>query len=147
MENPNYIPDTNGLIQSTMKKGDKFLLDDIQIDDPNYRLVKSTSSCRLEDILGFVYGGSSSRFWMFRKYTNNLSSRDIEREPLPFYSWECLTLQLVNRDVYLVIRDEKHMENILKILIDSLDTIDGNRGSRAAISESLDRQYKQSQTL
>ena len=40
------------------------------MDDPEVfttKLVKSNSSCKIADIQGFVYGGSTSRFWMYRK--------------------------------------------------------------------------------
>jgi hypothetical protein len=40
------------------------------------------------------------------------------RDPgLPFYTWECITLQLSNRDVYIVIRNEKLMTAFIKLLI------------------------------
>lgn len=46
-----------------------------------------------------------------------------------FYSWECLTLDVGNRDLDLVVRSEKHMKQILKFLIYSLRTMDGRRGT------------------
>ena len=49
INNPKYVPDKNILDRNTIKED--FLLDDIEIaEDSNYRLVKSSSSCRLEDI-------------------------------------------------------------------------------------------------
>jgi hypothetical protein len=35
---------------------------------------------------------------------------------MPFYSWECITLQLEGRDVNLVIKDEGEMMMFLKFL-------------------------------
>jgi len=52
-----------------------------------------------------------------------------ELENVPFNSWNCITLQLPNRDIDLVIRDEKDMEKILKFLIYNLKTVDGNKDS------------------
>ncbi len=49
---------------------------------------------------------------------------------MPFYGWECLTLQLKNRgDVYFLIQNEKVMADFLKLLIYELKTMDGNAGS------------------
>lgn len=33
----------------------------------DYRHSKSSASCELSDIIGIIYGGLSSRFWMYRK--------------------------------------------------------------------------------
>ena len=35
-----------------------------------FKQVRSSASCDIKDITGFVYGGFSSRFWMLRKQTN-----------------------------------------------------------------------------
>ena len=52
-------------------------------------------------------------------------------------SWNCITLQYKNRDVDLVITDEKDMKIFIKFLIFSLKTIDGKRGSAQKIVELL----------
>jgi len=49
---------------------------------------------------------------MLRKHINSVSQSNQKVE-IPFYSWECLTLQLEHRDVDLVIPDEKHMKMII----------------------------------
>jgi hypothetical protein len=74
-----------------------------------------------------MFGALSSRFWMLRKYINNLDNSEMNK--MPFYSWNCLTLELKHRDVDLVIKDEKDMEYLLKFLTFKLRTIDGKRGS------------------
>ena len=49
---------------------------------------------------------------------------------IPFYGWECLSLQLKNRgDVYFLIQNEKTMADFLKLLIFELKSLDGNAGS------------------
>ena len=49
---------------------------------------------------------------------------------MPFYGWECLTLQLNNRgDVYILIQNEKVMADFIKLLIYELKTMDGNAGT------------------
>ena len=60
-----------------------------------------------EEINAIIFGGQSSRFWVLRKHINSLETRQLK--DLPFYSWECLTLVLDDRDVDLVIKNEKEM--------------------------------------
>jgi len=58
----------------------------------------------VSDITGFVYGGLSSRFWMLRKYINSLTNKELN--DMPFYSWNCITINHKDRDIDLVIRNE-----------------------------------------
>ena len=37
-------------------------------DEGDYKLHKSKASCKLKDIQGIIYGGQSSRFWLYRKF-------------------------------------------------------------------------------
>lgn len=37
-----------------------------------YICKKSKASCQVADIIGFIYGGMSARFWMMRKHINQL---------------------------------------------------------------------------
>ena len=37
-------------------------------NDDFFKVEKSSSSCHVDDIIGFVYGAQTSRFWMLRKY-------------------------------------------------------------------------------
>ena len=69
----------------------------------------------------------SSRFWVLRKHI--ISSTKKELQNAPFYSWDCITLQMSNRDVDLVIRDEEDMNKFLKFLIYNLKTLDGSKDS------------------
>jgi len=48
---------------------------------------------------------------------------------IPFYSWECLTIESTKREINLVIQDENDMKMILMFLIYTLKTIDGKRRS------------------
>ena len=66
-------------------------------------LETSNSSFLLEDIVSFTLGPSTSRFWVYRKYINELISL-IEA---PFYAWNCITFHLGESkgDVYLVINN------------------------------------------
>ena len=48
---------------------------------------------------------------------------------IPFYAWQCITLNMETRDVDLVIPNEKDMEMLLKFLIFELKTINGEKGT------------------
>lgn len=54
-------------------------------NDLGYKEFKSSASCKLKDIKGIIFGGLSTRFWMFRKHINTLSVDELMQ--LPFYSW------------------------------------------------------------
>ena len=64
-----------------------------------------------------------------------MSTKDLTGEKMPFYAWECISLQVANRiqDTYLVIRNEKCMSDFLKLLIYELNAADGSRNSSIAI--------------
>ena len=66
-----------------------------------FKIKKSAASCKIDDIVGFIYGGQSSRFWMLRKYLISIPAK--EDKLIALRSWNCITLQLKNRDVDLVI--------------------------------------------
>ena len=73
----------------------------------DYNSCKSNTSCYLSEIKSIIYGGTSSRFWLHRKYINSMDLKNLkDKEKMPFYAWECLTLQLEHRDVDLIIRKE-----------------------------------------
>ena len=59
-----------------------------QQESPEYTLKESSSSFHLKDVIGFIYGGKSSRFWMLRKHVISLDNS----EKMPFYAWECVTV-------------------------------------------------------
>ena len=61
------------MIKKNEKKPVRFL-DQVKLNDDEYfNTVKSSASCKIEDIVGFTYGAQSSRFWMLRKYLISMS--------------------------------------------------------------------------
>jgi len=78
---------------------------------------------------------------MLRKHVNSLEKKELDF--LPFYSWECLTLQLSHRDVDLVIRNESQMNCLLKLLIHSMRTMDGHKGTADKMLEAMNKQSKE----
>lgn len=108
---------------------------DEELDELEFQDIKSSASCRLEDIVGFVYGGLTSRFWVHRKHINALPPDQIDS--VPFNSWDCITLQLKHRDVDLVIRSGRQMNMFLKFLIYSLETFNGKRGTASKLVHAL----------
>ena len=111
----------------------------IHDDDGNeYMEHMSSASCYIEDIQGISFGPITSRFWLFRKHMNTLDQNDLS--VMPFHAWQCITLQLHNRDVDLVIKNQKHMDMFIKFLMYELKSLDGKRGSAAKLIELIKRQ-------
>lgn len=63
-----------------------------------YQFTQSSTSCTISDIQGIIYGGFSSRFWIYRKHLSCLDysilMKDTKKRKfrggkteLPFYSW------------------------------------------------------------
>jgi hypothetical protein len=96
---------------------------DEEADDAVIRDTKSNSSFKMEEVEGIMFGGFSSRFWLHRKSILSMTTKELQK--LPFYSWECLTIFLKEREIDLVIKREKEMEMFLRLLIFKLKTADG----------------------
>ena len=105
-----------------------------------YQFTTSSTSCAISDIQGIIFGGFSSRFWIYRKHLccldYNYLMKDTKKRnfrggntSLPFYSWQCLTLQLSDRDVDLVIKDQRSMDLLIKFLVFSINTTDCRKDS------------------
>ena len=103
-----------------------------------FKRVKSKSSCKVDDITSFVFGGFSSRFWLLRKHVNSMSLKELHN--LPFFCWECVTLNTQTGSVNIVIKNQKQMTQLLEFLVVKLETIDGNRGTA---NKYVDHQFKQ----
>ena len=103
----------------------------------DYKYAKSSASCKLADITGIIYGGFSSRFWMLRKHMNCLDIEYNDERNIPFYSWQCITIQMKDRDVDLVIPKEKDMDQLITILIHAMETVDGTKGSRIKLEKTI----------
>ena len=120
---------------------------------------ESECGCRIDAIKGIIFGGLSSRFWLYRKHViyqdshvesmdgydfklskNYKTPQQVQRAP--FYSWECLTLELEGRSVDLVIKDETDMMNFIKFLIMKLDMVNNVPGSGAKLRRTLNKQRK-----
>lgn len=89
-----------------------------RVKDQFYK-TKSSASCDISDIQGIIYGGISSRFWIYRKHLicmdydkikkNSKHNRKFEGDKsgvIPFFAWQCITLDLKTRYVDLVIKNE-----------------------------------------
>ena len=110
-------------------------------NDPDFTYHKSSASTYVSNIESFTFGGLTSRFWIMRKHFMTMSQEQLKN--LPFYSWQCLTLSLGEREVDIVIQDEKQMNYFLRFLIQSLCTVDGKRGSAKKILEIMILQESQ----
>ena len=64
--------------------------------------------------------------------TNNINSKDsitnIE-DKFPFFAWECITIEFKDRNIDLVIKNELHMQILIRYLIILLNSFDSNKNS------------------
>lgn len=59
---------------------------------------------------------------------------------LPFYAWECITLELSNgRTIDLVIKNEDDMMKFIKYLIFKLDLYNNWKGLSTKVQETLSK--------
>jgi len=65
------------------------LNEEILDDSEFFETVKSRVSCKISDIKSFVFGGTTSRFWLLRKHL--IKNPDIAQKS-PLKSWSCITL-------------------------------------------------------
>ena len=56
---------------------------------------------------------------------------------MPFYSWQCLTLNLKERSVDLVIPNDRDFDRLVKYLLYKMDSVDGNKDSGLKIFQLL----------
>ena len=102
-----------------------------------YSVKKSHASFHLEEVRGLIYGGLGSRFWMLRKHINTIPMTKYIKDQVPFYSWECLTIQLSDRDIDLVIPNTKQLFDLMTLLVYQLKTLDGTKGSAVKMLHKL----------
>lgn len=88
---------------------------------------QSSGSGKLSDIDGILFGGISSRFWLYRKHMicMDLQVYANAKKKVPFFAWDCITLQKSARDVDLVITNEAQMLLFIKFLIWSKESVNG----------------------
>jgi len=122
-------------IQGQQSLGKRALQYSEEEDESKYTSKKSNASCKISDINGLIFGGFSSRFWMLRKHINSLDSYSLKH--LPFHCWNCITITIKNRDIDLVIKNEKEMNILLKFLIYTLKTVDGIPNTAPQVIEAL----------
>jgi len=70
---------------------------------------------------------------------NNVKTEGQAPAELPFYSWQCITLQLEKRYIDLVIKNDSEMFKLIKLLVYKTDTMDGNRGSALRLCYKLSK--------
>lgn len=113
------------------------VLDENFVEGEDYELVLSSASTPLDKIQGIIFGGLSSRFWMLRKHMNCYNVRQTMEGKTPFYAWQCISLQLKNREIDLVIPDDQDMDRLIMVIVQAINTVDGNRDSVNKCSKTL----------
>lgn len=115
----------------------------------------SNSSCKIDDIQSIIFGGFSSRFWIFRKHMISMDYDTMlfdSQEPgvktsFPFFNWQCVTLVFSTRTVDLVIKNEHQMDQLLGYLVQQMQSIDGKKGTakfyiEAAVKYEIEKREK-----
>jgi hypothetical protein len=100
----------------------------------DYVQKKSTTTIMFKDIRSFKYGPNSSTFWITRKHINQLPIGNIINNHMPYYAWQCLTIEMKDRDVDLVISNEKDMIAIISLLIWKTHTVNGVAGTSLEVT-------------
>ena len=113
-----------------MRQENKEKMSEKPLDEENDFIHSNSSACcYLRDINGIMYGGISSRYWMLRKHINSLEIAKMADEDMPFYAWECISLNLAHRDVDLVIKNEKDMNDFITLISYHMQTVDNSKDS------------------
>lgn len=50
-----------------------------------------------------------------------------------FYAWQCITLQLENRDIDLVIPNDDDMDCFIEVIVEAMNTVNGSKDSAEVI--------------
>ena len=56
---------------------------------------------------------------------------------MPFYAWECITIETKTGLVDLVIKDKNAIDDLIKYLVYKMKTIDGNVGTSSKLIEGM----------
>ena len=103
-----------------------------------FEIVDCSKSFDISEIESILFGCVGSRFWVYRKHINSMEHKDIKAGKMPFYAWECLTINLQGgRELNLVIKNEACMKALLKLLVYEMKSVDGNYNSAAKIIKTL----------
>ena len=72
---------------------DELVINTIKLSnfDGKEKKFKSSSSTKIKDIVSFIYGPFSSRFWIMRKQIITTPICQLKKK-MPFYGWGCLTI-------------------------------------------------------
>ena len=106
--------------------------------DPDFVTDPSSCTMQIDRIQSITFGGRNSWFWMLRKHFN--SQTEEQMKIAPFLSWECISIDIGNRDVDLVIKSEEDMRNVLKFMIQAMRTLDGRRGTAEKMLQVMNQQ-------
>ena len=66
--------------------------EELSDDEKLYKLRESNASFYISNVQSIIYGGVTSRFWLYRKHMNITQPRKFRTGEIPFHAWECLTI-------------------------------------------------------
>ena len=93
--------------------------------------------------MGLIFGAVTSRFWLYRKHMNYILPKTfrVHKEEIPFYAWECLTIEMNNRKVALVIKKESQMMMLIKFIVYRINSVDGIKDTGLIMEANLIKKY------
>ena len=74
---------------------------------------------------------------MLRQGINRMIIEECDESRIPFFCWECITIELQNKDIDIIIRNEFEMQIFLKVMILELDSVNGKSGSLKSVRDVL----------
>ena len=93
-------------------------------------------------------GGMSSKFWQVRKYLNEIEPLEYQINPqsIPFYAWNCITIQTQEKDLDLVIPKMAEMKKLVRFLSYATNSLDGHTDSSLTLQNKILSMKKKSMT-
>ena len=78
-------------MQEAINKGEKYIEEELPSE---FHYHMTNSSCYFDQIQGILFGGTSSRFWLYRKHMIsidydriNFDNQNDRKNVFPFFAW------------------------------------------------------------
>jgi hypothetical protein len=75
---------------------------------------------------------------MLRKHINSIPKENSKTGHVPFYSWQCVTIEMEHKEMDLIIKDEFEMDVLLGVITYHMNTCNNERNSAIAFVKKAD---------
>ena len=62
---------------------------------------------------------------MLRKHMISENFAQTGVDTTPFFAWQCITICLTNREIDLIIPNDKDMDDFIEMIVSEMNTVDG----------------------